>query len=316
MPETLETARFVRDPEHGHKPVLLALGGLDGSPRVGARNWSGWASGSTCARSCWTCRPVAARDLVRLKARRRRRRRTVKCTSWRMMALAAGPGPRAPERARRAVQQRAAVRTRPVSRITGLPRLPTRVYETLAPVVTLIMGRPGWTAALGEGLAAALPRETLTHREQALLRTGATSVNDALKASRRRRAVPTSACWWPRRTTRCRRCAARRCNYSRREGPHRARRTMYCWTRRTCWTFLLITISAGVPRPRPMAPPPPLPSAVDAAARRLVSPRFFSTAADGSVEDGLFNVPSEGPVLFVGNHQLLVWMVVPPARNF
>ena len=40
------------------------------------------------------------------------------------------------------------------------------------------------------------------------------------------------------------------------------------------------------------------------AARRLVSPRFFSTAADGSVEDGLFNVPSEGPVLFVGNHQL------------
>ena len=47
----------------------------------------------------------------------------------------------------------------PVSRITGLlPRLPTRVYETLAPVVTPIMGRPGWTAALGEGLAAALPR--------------------------------------------------------------------------------------------------------------------------------------------------------------
>ena len=70
----------------------------------------------------------------------------------------------------------------PVSRITGLlPRLPTRVYETLAPVVTPIMGRPGWTAALGEGLAAALPRETLTHRERALLRNGAASVNDALK---------------------------------------------------------------------------------------------------------------------------------------
>ena len=62
-----------------------------------------------------------------------------------------------------------------------LPRLPTRVYETLAPVVTPIMGRPGWTAALGEGLAAALPRETLTHREKALLRNGAASVNDALK---------------------------------------------------------------------------------------------------------------------------------------
>ena len=43
------------------------------------------------------------------------------------------------------------------------------------------MGRPGWTAALGEGLAAALPREPLTHRERALLRTGAASVNDALK---------------------------------------------------------------------------------------------------------------------------------------
>ena len=41
IPEALETARFVRvDPEcTGNKPILLALGGLDGSPRVGARNW-------------------------------------------------------------------------------------------------------------------------------------------------------------------------------------------------------------------------------------------------------------------------------------
>ena len=41
VPEALETARFVRvDPESTEtKPVLLALGGLDGSPRVGARNW-------------------------------------------------------------------------------------------------------------------------------------------------------------------------------------------------------------------------------------------------------------------------------------
>ena len=41
VPETLETARFVRvDPENTEtKPVLLALGGLDGSPRVGATNW-------------------------------------------------------------------------------------------------------------------------------------------------------------------------------------------------------------------------------------------------------------------------------------
>ena len=41
VPETLETARFVRvDPEcTDTKPVLLALGGLDGSPRVGATNW-------------------------------------------------------------------------------------------------------------------------------------------------------------------------------------------------------------------------------------------------------------------------------------
>ena len=41
VPEALETARFVRvDPENTEtKPVLLALGGLDGSPRVGARNW-------------------------------------------------------------------------------------------------------------------------------------------------------------------------------------------------------------------------------------------------------------------------------------
>ena len=41
VPEALETARFVRvDPESTDtKPVLLALGGLDGSPRVGARNW-------------------------------------------------------------------------------------------------------------------------------------------------------------------------------------------------------------------------------------------------------------------------------------
>ena len=41
IPEALETARFVRvDPESTDtKPVLLALGGLDGSPRVGATNW-------------------------------------------------------------------------------------------------------------------------------------------------------------------------------------------------------------------------------------------------------------------------------------
>ena len=41
IPEALETARFVRaDPESTEtKPVLLALGGLDGSPRVGATNW-------------------------------------------------------------------------------------------------------------------------------------------------------------------------------------------------------------------------------------------------------------------------------------
>ena len=41
VPEALETARFVRvDPEDTEtKPVLLALGGLDGSPRVGATNW-------------------------------------------------------------------------------------------------------------------------------------------------------------------------------------------------------------------------------------------------------------------------------------
>ena len=41
IPEALETARFVRvEPENTEtKPVLLALGGLDGSPRVGARNW-------------------------------------------------------------------------------------------------------------------------------------------------------------------------------------------------------------------------------------------------------------------------------------
>lgn len=41
IPEALETARFVRvDPEStDDKPVLLALGGLDGSPRVGTTNW-------------------------------------------------------------------------------------------------------------------------------------------------------------------------------------------------------------------------------------------------------------------------------------
>ena len=40
------------------------------------------------------------------------------------------------------------------------PRLPTRLYETLAPVVTPIMVRPGWTAALGEGLAVASAQRT------------------------------------------------------------------------------------------------------------------------------------------------------------
>ena len=40
------------------------------------------------------------------------------------------------------------------------------------------------------------------------------------------------------------------------------------------------------------------------AARRLVSPRFFSTAPDGAIEDGLKHVSATGPVLLVGNHQL------------
>ena len=40
VPESLETARFVPiGPQGTDKPVLLALGGLDGSPRVGATNW-------------------------------------------------------------------------------------------------------------------------------------------------------------------------------------------------------------------------------------------------------------------------------------
>jgi len=199
----------------------------------------------------------------------------------------------------------------PVSRITGLlPRLPTRVYETLAPVVTPIMGRPGWTAALGEGLAAALPRETLTHREKALLRTGAASVNDALK----RLKAP------PRWASNCVLVASE--NDAVLPSVREARRLAQLIPGAT------VRIERGAPHvlfdaanlldifadnnllpstPRPASGGVTATTPIERsmlAARRLVSPRFFSTAADGSVEDGLFNVPSEGPVLFVGNHQL------------
>lgn len=37
--------------------------------------------------------------------------------------------------------------------------------------------------------------------------------------------------------------------------------------------------------------------------RRLTSPVFFSTAADGRVQRGLSNLPDARPMLLVGNHQ-------------
>jgi 1-acyl-sn-glycerol-3-phosphate acyltransferase len=36
--------------------------------------------------------------------------------------------------------------------------------------------------------------------------------------------------------------------------------------------------------------------------RQLLSPVFFSTSDDGEVEQGLSNIPTDRPVLFVGNH--------------
>lgn len=36
--------------------------------------------------------------------------------------------------------------------------------------------------------------------------------------------------------------------------------------------------------------------------RQLLSPVFFSTSNDGEVEQGLSNIPTDWPVLFVGNH--------------
>ncbi len=36
--------------------------------------------------------------------------------------------------------------------------------------------------------------------------------------------------------------------------------------------------------------------------RQLFSPVFFSTSVDGEVEQGLSNIPTDRPVLFVGNH--------------
>ena len=141
--------------------MLLALGGLDGSPRVGARNWKRLPNGSTCARSCWTratgrrTATSCARGLGGGGADGQ-----VHIVAESMGALAAlGMALARPERVASLVLCNSApsYARAPVSRITGLlPRLPTRVYETLAPVVTPIMGRPGWTAALGrEGLAAA-----------------------------------------------------------------------------------------------------------------------------------------------------------------
>ena len=65
IPEALETARFVRvDPEcTDDKPVLLALGGLDGSPRVGATNWkrlSEWFDVRALVWTVWKSTSVSA----------------------------------------------------------------------------------------------------------------------------------------------------------------------------------------------------------------------------------------------------------------
>lgn len=38
--------------------------------------------------------------------------------------------------------------------------------------------------------------------------------------------------------------------------------------------------------------------------QRLTSPIFFSTGDDGKVQEGFGGVPSTGPILFIGNHQL------------
>lgn len=52
---------------------------------------------------------------------------------------------------------------------------------------------------------------------------------------------------------------------------------------------------------------------------RLTSPVFLSTTADGRVVHGLAGVPSTGPVLLIGNHQLfapdMAQLVSAPAAH-
>jgi len=318
VPESLETARFVPiGPQGTDKPVLLALGGLDGPPRVGATNWkrlSEWFDVRALVLD--PSDRSSHGDLVRLAAAAAAAAPggKVHVVAESMGALAAlGLALARPERVESLVlcNSASSYARAPVSRITGLlPRLPTRLYETLAPVVTPIMGRPGWASALSEGLVAALPRDTLTHRESALLRAGAASVNDALK---RLKGPPTWAekCVFVasendavlpsvREANRLARLIRGATVRVERGAPH----VLF-----DAGNLLDVYADSGILPTTPRQASGGITATTPTersmlAARRLVSPRFFSTAADGSVEDGLFNVPTDGPVLFVGNHQL------------
>jgi len=223
-----------------------------------------------------------------------------------------------------------------ISRLApALPRLPSRLYSSLPSLVTPLFGKPGWFDGLLEeddetpaslledilkrsaALSAALPAAALEWRERELVRAGAREVNALLAA--RRGVLP-----WAERAIfvaggrdfvlpsvdECRRLS-------------RAIGGRVVVEERAAHVILddvdLVELLATVvplrrrphladETPRISLEPTSDVERLVTAAKKIVSPVFFSTSPDsGAVARGVANVPlpaSGPPLIFCGNHQL------------
>ena len=194
MPESLETARFVASiprPSQKQNRCSAALGGLDDA-RVGARV----EPERTCRAGCWATsglydipnerpwtrtagsssgatrtRPVAASaDRPRGAGRSSAHRGRSRCPALAALGKTRPRGgPSASRRSCCATARRRTRGRRDLAHHRFVVEAADAGLRTLAPVVTPIMGRPGWTAALG-GTGRGVAKRDLTHRELATRR--------------------------------------------------------------------------------------------------------------------------------------------------
>ncbi|KAJ1455684.1 hypothetical protein M885DRAFT_519387 [Pelagophyceae sp. CCMP2097] len=224
-----------------------------------------------------------------------------------------------------------------------LPRIPAVLYESLPAIIAPLLGKPGWFDGLGseedadgdflttgftkgftkgvgrilrdsKTLSGALPAETLQFREAELVRKGAESVNAALER------VGASSGEWDavfvagdadiilpsvNECLRLKKKLGRGTVVVEKGAAHVALDGLNVPLLLTQHTYVLLERKrGGGPAARMAVEESSVEQAMEAA-RVLVSPVFFSTALDGTVERGLAQLPLDGrPVILVGNHQL------------